>query len=191
MALTPSTMLKLGTLAPDFSLPATDGKTVRRADFIGRPLLVLFICNHCPFVKHLREHLAATCKEYQQKGMAIVGINANDAANYPDDSPAKMVEEVKTIGYTFPYLYDESQATAKAYTAACTPDFFLFDRNHKLVYRGQYDSSRPGDGKPITGADLRTAMDAVLAGRPVPSDQKPSIGCNIKWKAGKEPPYYG
>lgn len=191
MALTPSTMLKLGTPAPDFALPATDGKTVRRSDFSGRPLLVLFLCNHCPFVKHLRHHLAATAKEYQQKGVAIVGINANDAVHYPDDSPAKMGEEVKAIGYTFPYLYDESQAAAKAYTAACTPDFFLFDRNHKLVYRGQYDDSRPDNGKPITGADLRAAMDAVLAGKPVPHDQKPSIGCNIKWKAGNEPPYYG
>jgi peroxiredoxin len=184
MALTPSTMRDLGTSAPDFSLPSTEGRDFSRADFVGKPLLVMFICNHCPFVKHLRTHLAGLAKEYQQKGVAIVGINANDAVNYPDDSPAKMAEEVRIAGYTFPYLIDETQQVARAFHAACTPDFFLYDKNHKLVYRGQYDASRPDNGKPITGADLRAALDAVLAGKAVSTDQKPSIGCNIKWKPG-------
>jgi peroxiredoxin len=187
MALTPSVMRELGSAAPDFSLPATDGRTVRLADFAGKPLLMMFICNHCPYVKHLRSHLAGLAKEYQQKGLAIVGINANDSVTHPDDSAAKMVEEVRNIGYTFPYLHDETQQVARAYKAACTPDFFLYDRQHKLVYRGQYDVSRPENGKPITGSDLSAAMDAVLAGKPVTTDQKPSIGCNIKWKPGNEP----
>ena len=182
MAATPSMMSTLGTAAPDFALPATDGKVVKRTDFAGKPLLVMFICNHCPYVKHLRQHLAGLGKEYQQKGLAIVAINSNDAVNYPEDSFAKMADEVRLTGYTFPYLYDETQQVAKEYQAACTPDFFLYDQNHKLVYRGQYDGSRPDSGKPITGADLKAALDAVLAGKPVPGDQKPSIGCNIKWK---------
>ncbi len=182
MSLTPSTMRDLGSAAPDFSLPATDGQIVGRADFAGKPMLVMFICNHCPYVKHLSQHLAGLCQEYQQKGVGIVGINANDADNYPEDSPARMADEVRNIGYTFPYLHDETQQVARAYHAACTPDFFLYDRQHKLVYRGQYDASRPGNGKPITGADLRTALNAVLAGQPVPTDQKASIGCNIKWR---------
>ncbi len=191
MALTPSTMLPLGTSAPDFSLSsATDNKTVSRADFAGRPLLVMFICNHCPFVKHLNQHLAKTCQEYQEKGIGIVGISSNDITTHPDDSPEKMVEEAKTVGYTFPYLFDESQDVAKAYRAACTPDFFLFDKDHKLVYRGQYDDSRPENGIPVTGTDLRAALDAVLANQAVPAEQKPSIGCNIKWKAGSEPDYF-
>lgn len=189
MARTPSIMRDLGTTAPDFSLPTPEGKTVSLHDFVGKPLLVMFICNHCPFVKHLRTQLAKLCKEYQEKGVAIVGINSNDVVSYPDDSPTKMTEEIRNIGYTFPYLIDETQQVAKAYHAACTPDFFLYDKNHKLVYRGQFDNSRPGDGKPITGADLRFAMDAVLAGNPVSTDQKASIGCNIKWKAGNEPTY--
>ncbi len=191
MALTPSTMLELGTEAPDFSLPSTvDGKTISRQDFSNRPLLVMFICNHCPFVKHLNKHLAQTCQEYQAKGVGIVGISSNDVSTHPDDSPEKMAEEAKTLGYTFPYLFDESQEVAKAYRAACTPDFFLFDQNHKLVYRGQYDESRPENGIPVTGKDLKAAMDAVLNHQPIPSDQKPSIGCNIKWISGSEPDYF-
>lgn len=189
MALTPSTMRDLGTLAADFTLCTPDGKSISRRDYAGKPLLVMFICNHCPFVKHLRTQLAKLGKEYQEKGVAIVGINANDAANYPDDSPAKMTEEIRTIGYTFPYLIDEKQQVAKAYRAACTPDFFLYDKSHKLVYRGQFDDSRPDNDKPITGADLRLALDAVLSGKPVNTDQKASIGCNIKWKKGNEPRY--
>src|SRR5437764_15149468 len=191
MALTPSTMLPLGTPAPNFSLPDTEGTTVRRSDFANRPLLVMFLCNHCPFVKHVRVHLAPTCREYQQKGVAVVAINANDAAASPDDSPEKMAEEVRAAGYTFPYLYDESQQVARAYQAACTPDFFLFDREHRLAYRGQYDDSRPDNDRPLTGADLRAALEAVLAGQPAPAEQKPSVGCNIKWKPGNEPAYFG
>lgn len=188
MALTPSTMLPLGTKAPAFSLPDTTGKTVSLHDFEGRPaLLVAFICNHCPYVKHIRSGLAQLIKDYQAQGVGAVGISSNDVANYPDDSPAKMAIEVREAGYTFPYLYDESQAVARAYQAACTPDFFLFDKAHKLVYRGQLDDSRPGNGIPVTGRDLRAALDAVLAGKPVPAEQKPSIDCNIKWKAGNEP----
>jgi len=151
---------------------------------------VIFMCNHCPYVKHVAGGLAALAREYQRKGVAVVGINPNDAANYPDDAPEKMAEEVKARGYTFPYLYDETQAVAKAYRAACTPDFYLFDKRRKLVYRGQMDSSRPNSGLPVTGEDLRAALDAVLTGRPLPSNQKPSIGCNIKWKPGNEPDYF-
>ena len=191
MALTPSTMLPLGTTAPDFKLPDTNGKTVSLADFKGKPaLLVLFICNHCPYVKHIRTGLAQLARDYQPKHVAIVGINSNDVANYPDDSPAKMKEEVKSAGYLFPYLYDETQAVAKAYRAACTPDIYLFDKNRKLVYRGQFDGSRPGNGIPVTGKDLRAALDAMLAGNPVSSDQKASMGCNIKWKGGNAPEYF-
>ena len=191
MALTPSSMLPLGTTAPDFNLPDPDGKIVSRADFKDRSaLLVLFICNHCPYVKHIRTGLAQLARDYLPKQVAIIGINSNDVANYPEDSPAKMKAEVKSAGYTFPYLYDESQAVAKAYRAACTPDLYLFDQNHRLVYRGQFDDSRPGNGIPVTGRDLRAALDAVLAGKPVPPNQKASVGCNIKWKAGNEPDYY-
>ena len=191
MALTPSSMLPLGTTAPDFKLPDPDGKVVSLADFKDKPaLLVLFICNHCPYVKHIRTGLAQLARDYLPKQVAIIGINSNDAANYPEDSPAKMKAEVKSAGYTFPYLYDESQAVAKAYRAACTPDLYLFDQNHRLVYRGQFDDSRPGNGIPVTGRDLRAALDAVLAGKPVLPDQKASVGCNIKWKAGNEPDYY-
>jgi peroxiredoxin len=189
MALTPSIMRDLGTLAPDFTLPTPDGKTVSRRDFVGKPFLVMFICNHCPFVKHLRSQLAKLGNEYQEKGVAVVGINSNDAVTYPDDSSAKMADEIRGAGYTFPYLFDETQQVAKAYHAACTPDFFLYDSSHKLVYRGQFDDSRPDNGKPITGADLRAALDAVLSGKPVSTDQKASIGCNIKWKPGHEPRY--
>jgi peroxiredoxin len=190
MALTPSVMVDLGTPAPDFALPDTSGKTVRRDDFRGKPLLVMFICNHCPFVKHIRGHLARTCREYQEKGIGIVGISANDAQSHPDDGPAKMALEVKSAGYTFPYLYDATQEVAAAYRAACTPDFFLYDRSHKLVYRGRYDASRPESPAPVTGADLKAAMDAVFAGRAPAADQKHSMGCNIKWIRGKEPAYF-
>ena len=186
-----STMLPLGTAAPEFHLPDTDGKAVSLADFKGKPLLVAFICNHCPYVKHIRSGLAQLARDYLPRGAAIVGISSNDAANYPDDSPAKMKQEVKAAGYLFPYLYDESQSVAKAYRAACTPDLYLFDKNHKLAYRGQFDDSRPSNGLPVTGADLRAALDAVLSGKPASSTQKPSIGCNIKWKAGNEPDYFG
>jgi peroxiredoxin len=190
MALTPSTMLPLGTSAPPFSLPDIAGKTVSIGDFKNAPaLLVMFICNHCPYVKHVRTGLAQLAKEYQARGAAIVAISSNDVKCYPDDSPAKMALEAKEAGYTFPYLYDESQAVARAYQAACTPDFFLFDRERQLVYRGQLDDSRPGNGIPVTGSELRAALDAVLAGKPVPKDQKASIGCNIKWKPGNEPKY--
>ncbi len=189
MALTPSTMVKLGTAAADFALPDNTGRTVRRSDFAGKPLLVVFICNHCPYVKHLREHLAGTTREYAANGVGIVGISSSDAAAYPDDSPEKMAAEVKAVGYTFPYLYDETQQVARAYRAACTPDFFLYDRNHRLVYHGLYDDSRPDSGIPVSGRDLRAAMDAVLAGRAPATEQKNSIGCNIKWKKGNEPDY--
>jgi peroxiredoxin len=189
MALTPSTMLPLGTTAPDFKLPDTNGKIVSLPDFKNKSaLLVLFICNHCPYVKHIRAGLAKVGATICRR--AIVGINSNDVENYPEDSPAKMKAEVKSAGYTFPYLYDESQAVAKAYRAACTPDLYLFDQNHRLVYRGQFDDSRPGNGIPVTGKDLRAALDAVLAGKPVPPDQTASMGCNIKWKPGNEPDYY-
>jgi peroxiredoxin len=191
MALTPSTMLPLGTTAPDFKLPDTNGKTVSLSDFKDKPaLLVLFICNHCPYVKHIRSGLAQLARDYLPKGVAIVGINSNDVENYPEDSPARMKDEVKSAGYSFPYLYDESQAAAKAYLAACTPDIYLFDKTRKLVYRGQFDDSRPGNGVPVTGKDLRAALDAVLAGKPVSPNQKASMGCNIKWKAGNEPDYF-
>ena len=192
MARTPSTMLPLGTPAPNFSLPNIDGRTVSLADFKdAKALLVVFMCNHCPFVKHVAPELARLAKENQPRGLAVVGINANDVVAHPDDAPAKMVEEAKSRGYTFPYLYDESQAVAKAYRAACTPDFFLFDKSKRLAYRGQLDASRPDSGIPVTGADLRAAIDAVLGGKAPSADQKPSIGCNIKWKAGNEPDYYG
>lgn len=190
MPATPSTMVPLGTLAPNFRLPDTDGRQVSLADFSGAPaLLVAFICNHCPFVKHIQAAFTQLAKEYQGQGMAVVAVNSNDVANHPDDSPAKMVEEKKAAGYPFPYLYDESQEVAKAYRAACTPDFFLFDQDRKLVYRGQMDASRPGNGKPNDGADLRAALDAVLAVKKPSPEQVPSIGCNIKWKPGNEPSY--
>ncbi|MEK7707796.1 MAG: thioredoxin family protein [Verrucomicrobiota bacterium] len=190
MALTPSTMLPLGTTAPDFQLPDTNGKIISLAAFKDKPaLLVIFMCNHCPYVKHLRAGLAQLARDYLPRGVAIVGINANDVANYPEDRPAKMAAEVKSAGYIFPYLYDESQAVAKAYHAACTPDFFLFDRGRRLVYRGQFDASRPGNGVPVTGKYLRAALDAVLVGKPPSTFQSPSMGCNIKWKRGNEPEY--
>jgi peroxiredoxin len=191
MALTPSTMLPLGTTAPDFKLPDTNGKTVSSADFKDAPaLLVIFMCNHCPYVVHIRAGLAQLARDYAPKRVAIVGINSNDVKNYPADSSTKMKDEVKSAGYIFPYLYDETQSVAKAYRAACTPDIFLFDRGRRLVYRGQFDASRPGNGIPVTGRDLRAALDAVLAGKPVSPNQKSGIGCNIKWKSGNEPDYF-
>jgi peroxiredoxin len=192
MVMTPSTMLPLGTPAPDFSLPDTGGRKVSLADFRGTPaLLVMFICNHCPFVKHVRSELAGLVKEYQAKGVAAVAISSNDVVNYPADSVEKMADEAREAGYTFSYLYDETQEVAKAYHAACTPDFFVFDKDQKLAYRGQLDDSRPSNGLPVTGRDLRAALDAILAGEPAATEQKPSIGCNIKWKKGNEPPYFG
>jgi len=188
MVLTPSTMLPLGTPAPDFSLVNIDGQTVSLADFDDAPaLLVIFMCNHCPYVVHVADHLAQLTQEYLARGVAIVGINSNDVANYPADSPEQMVAEADERGYPFAYLYDETQEVAHAYKAACTPDFFLFDAGKQLVYRGQMDSSRPDSGIPITGADLRAALDAVLAGGKPTEEQQPSIGCNIKWKPGNEP----
>jgi peroxiredoxin len=191
MVLTPSTMLPLGTKAPAFSLPDTNGKTVSLADFSGKPaLLVIFMCNHCPYVKHVAAGLAQLGKDYQARGVAVVGISSNDVKKHPDDSPAKMAEEAKARGYTFPYLYDESQKVAQAYHAACTPDFYVFDSKQALVYRGQMDASRPDSGIPVTGQDLRAALDAALAGKAPAAEQKPSIGCNIKWTPGNEPDYF-
>lgn len=183
-------MLALGTSAPDFRLPDTGGAFVSRDDHRGKSaLLVLFICNHCPYVKHVRHELAKIGRDYQSRDVAIVAINSNDAQTYPNDSPEKMKAEVAEVGYTFPYLFDESQEVAKAYRAACTPDVFLFDRDFNLVYRGQIDDSRPKTDLPVTGKDLRAALDAVLAGKPVAEQQVPSIGCSIKWKLGNEPAY--
>jgi peroxiredoxin len=183
-----SSMLSLGTKASPFKLPDPQGKWFSSEDFAGAPaLLVAFICNHCPYVKHVRPAFAALAKEYQARGVAVVAISSNDIVTYPDDSPEKMAEESKLAGYTFPYLYDETQEVAKAYQAVCTPDFFLFDRDRKLVYRGQFDDTRPNSGRPATGTDLRAALDALLARRPVSSEQKPSVGCGIKWKAGNAP----
>jgi peroxiredoxin len=194
-------MMRLGTHAPDFSLPDTDGNTVSLDDFKdAKALLVMFICNHCPFVVHVADELARLGKDYQPRGVAVVAISANDVQSHPADSLEKMKLEKALRGYTFAYLYDESQALAKAYTAACTPDFFLFDADKKLVYRGQLDDSRPtrirsgyydSGQSPANGADLRAALDALLSGQPVSDKQIPSMGCNIKWKQGNEPDYFG
>lgn len=185
-------MLPLGTPAPDFSLPdVVTGKTVSLAGFKNSPaLLVMFICNHCPYVKHVQAGLTQMAKDFQARGVAVVGLSSNDVRNYPEDSPEKMKEEARRAGYSFPYLYDESQSIARAYRAACTPDFFLFDGQRKLVYRGQMDGARHGNNVPVTGNDLRAAVDSVLAGKPVASNQIPSLGCNIKWKPGQEPEYF-
>ncbi|MHC4474930.1 MAG: thioredoxin family protein [Planctomycetota bacterium] len=190
MTLTASRMLALGTEAPEFILPDTEGNLVSLTDFKEAcAFLVIFMCNHCPYVKHVLRPMVALIKEYQAKGAAVVGIGSNDVANFPEDSSEMMAKVAKEIGFTFPYLYDEGQDVAKAYCAACTPDFFLFDEQRALVYRGQMDDSRPGNSVPVTGNDLRAALDAVLQGKQVPSEQKPSIGCNIKWKQGNEPDY--
>jgi peroxiredoxin len=185
-------MLALGTQAPDFRLlDVVSGKVISLSTFAGKKaLLVMFICRHCPYVQHVKEELARLGKDYVRQDVGMAAISANDVANYPDDAPDRLKAMAKELGFTFPFCYDESQETAKAYTAACTPDFFLFDANRKLVYRGQLDESRPGNGKPVNGRDLRAALDAALAGRPVNPDQKASIGCNIKWKRGNEPAYY-
>jgi len=193
MSRTESTMLTLGTSAPDFSLPEPlTGNNVSLSDFAGsNALLITFMCNHCPYVLHIHQQLNELIAEYKPKGLASVAINSNDVENYPDDSPEKMLNLSKEMNYCFPYLYDESQSIAKAYMAACTPDFFLFDSNMKLRYRGQFDSSRPRNEIEVTGADMRAAFDAVLAGKtPAETEQKPSMGCNIKWKKGNAPDYF-
>jgi thiol-disulfide isomerase/thioredoxin len=182
MARTPSNMLELGTSIPSFKLPSTEGVLVGDLDYSGKPLLVMFICNHCPFVIHIRDQLAAIGRDFQEKGLGIVAINSNDVVNFPEDSPEKMVIEKRNAKYTFPYLFDETQDVAKAFKAACTPDIYLFDKRHILVYRGQIDDSRPSNGVPVTGKDLRGAINAVLQGQHVSDVQKPSLGCNIKWK---------
>ena len=187
MVATGSTMIPLGTQAAEFTLPDTTGGTRSLSDFSGVPLLVMFICNHCPFVKHIAAKLADLGHEYQARGFGIVAINSNDAEKYAEDGPEKMAEEATSRGYSFPYLFDESQDVARAYTAACTPDFFVYDGDHRLVYRGQLDDSRPGNEIPVTGADLRAALDAVIEGRPALTEQKPSVGCSIKWKPGNQP----
>lgn len=187
-----STMLEIGTLAPDFTLPDTEGKMLSRDHFKGKKgLLVMFLSNHCPFVKHIRHELRNIAEEYQNKDVGVVAIMSNNVQTHPEDSPTKMAEEVENIGYTFPYLYDETQLVARAYRAACTPDLYLFDSDFKLVYRGQFDGSRPGNQIPVTGMDLKKALDAMLAGEQVPENQIPSVGCNIKWKPGNEPDYFG
>lgn len=193
MARTASTMLDLGTQAPAFALPdVVTGETISLDTFSDKSaLLVMFICRHCPFVKHVQAELAKIGNDYADTALGIVAISANDAAKYPDDAPDSLKAMVQDLGFTFPLCYDETQEVAKAYTAACTPDFFLFDGDRRLVYRGQLDDSRPGNDQPVTGKDLRAAIDAVLAGEAIAPDQKPSIGCNIKWKAGNEPTYYG
>jgi peroxiredoxin len=187
----PSTMLALGTKAPEFELPdVTDGRIVSLSDFeTRRALLVMFICRHCPYVRHVREELARLGRDFADSELGIVAISSNEIDEYPEDRPESLAEEAREAGYVFPYLFDETQEVAKAYTAACTPDFFLFDADRALVYRGQLDDSRPSNGLPVTGTDLRAAIDAVLSGRPVSEDQRASIGCGIKWRAGNEPAY--
>ena len=192
MTLTKSTMLALGASAPDFSLSdVVSGETISLDKFSDKKaLLAMFICRHCPYVKHVEREIARIGKDYEGKSLGVVAISANDAEAYPDDAPESLKEQAQKLGFNFPYLYDETQEVAKAYTAACTPDFFLFDKGRKLVYRGQLDDGRPGNGVPSDGKDLRGAVDAVLAGKRVSSDQKPSSGCNIKWKPGNEPDYF-
>ncbi len=190
--LTRSTMLTLGTKAPEFSLPdVVSGKTISLKDFSGKKgLLVMFICHHCPFVKHVQKELAKIGKDYENKNFGIVAISSNDIETHPGDSPENLKRQAEELGFNFPYVYDETQEVAKSYTAACTPDFFLFDKERKLVYRGQLDGSRPGSFKPVTGKDLREAIDSALADEPVSQEQRSSAGCNIKWKSGNEPAYY-
>lgn len=188
---TPSTMLDLGTTLPSFALPDFNGRTVSDPEFKGaQGLLVAFICNHCPFVRHIRGEFARFAKEYQAKGLKVVAIASNDVKEFPEDGPEGMKQEAAEVGYTFPYLFDETQQAARAFRAACTPDFFLFDADRRLAYRGQFDDSRPKSNVPVTGVELRAAADAVLAGKPAPATQKPSIGCNIKWSAGNAPEYF-
>ena len=184
MAQTPSTMLPLGTRAPAFTLPDTvSGRNLGIEQLKSdKATVVMFICNHCPFVKHVQQELVRLADDYRRQGVSFIAISSNDAAAYPDDAPDRMKQVAATLGYPFPYLYDETQQVARAYQAACTPDFFVFDRTLRLAYRGQLDDSRPGNGKPVTGRDIRAALDALLAGRPVSPDQKPSIGCNIKFR---------
>lgn len=192
MSLTPSTMLDLGTTAPDFTLETADGREFTLAkENIDRGLLVIFMCNHCPYVIHIRQKLVERIAQYQQQGITVVAINANDYAEYPDDSPEKMLADAVEFNYTFPYLVDEDQAVAKAYKAACTPDLYLFNGDKKLVYRGQFDGARPGNNTPVTGDDLTAAVEQLLAGENISADQRPSMGCNIKWKEGNAPPYFG
>jgi len=192
MAATQSTMLALGTPAPDFDLPEPGGKHVRLADFSSAEgLVVAFICNHCPFVKLIREGIAQFARDYAPRNIAVVAINANDFAAYSGDAPERMQEEINKFGYSFPYVYDESQQVAKAYRAACTPEFYLFDSDSRLAYRGRFDAATPGNGEPVTGQELRRATDALLAGVTPDLDQKPGIGCNIKWKPGNAPDYFG
>lgn len=186
MAKTPSSMIPLGTRAPDFTLlDAVSGQTKSLQDLKSNvATVIMFICNHCPFVKHIREELAALANQYQPEGISFIAINANDVDHYPEDSPENMAQEAQTYGYRFPYLYDETQQVAKAYDAQCTPDFFIFDADLACVYRGQLDNSRPGNGIPVTGVDMRAALDNILAAKPINPQQKPSVGCNIKWKTG-------
>jgi len=191
MALKESTMLALGTPLPDFALPDVRSQEIMRPETFQEKavLLVMFICRHCPYVVHVQDELTRLAKDYVEKGVGILGISSNDARGYPADAPSRLQEMAEQLGWKFPYCYDETQTVAKAFTAACTPDFFVFDRQRHLVYRGQLDESRPGNGKPVTGRDLRAALDAALAGQPGPSQQRPSAGCNIKWKPGNEPAY--
>jgi len=193
MARTPSQMIDLGTEAPPFKLPdVVSGKTISLDDYPdGKGFMIAFICNHCPFVQLIRHEFARYGREYTQKGIAVIAINANDVSAHPEDAPDAMRDDARRFGYTFPYLFDEDQAVAKAYQAACTPDFYLFDAQRKLYYRGQFDAARPGSDIAVTGADLRAATEALLAGAPSPADQRPSLGCNIKWKPGNAPSYYG
>jgi thiol-disulfide isomerase/thioredoxin len=192
MAAVESTMLPLGTAAPQFQLPDYSGAMHSLEEFpAGKPLLVAFICNHCPFVRHIRAQFARFAREYQARGLSVVAIASNDIEAYPQDGPEGMAEEARSAGYGFAYLLDATQEVAKSYRAACTPDFFLFDGQRRLAYRGQFDGSRPGSGVAVSGADMRRACDAVLAGSAIAPEQKPSIGCNIKWKQGNEPVYYG
>jgi peroxiredoxin len=185
-------MLALGTRAPQFELPdVVSGKTVSLDGFEdAKGFLVMFISRHCPYVQHVKEELARIGRDYAGRGLGIVAVSANDVANHPDDAPERLREMAEQLGFTFPVCHDDSQSVARAYSAACTPDFFLFDSGRRLAYRGQLDDSRPGNDRPVTGRDLRRAIDAVLSGRPVPEDQKPSLGCNIKWKQGNEPDYF-
>jgi peroxiredoxin len=191
MSETPSTMLEIGSQARDFLLPEpATGNQVGLSDFSGKPLLIVFSCNHCPYVLHIIESFTEFAHAAQQRGMAVVMISSNDVAGYPADGPEKMAELSQSIGFDFPYLYDESQQVARAYRAACTPDFFLFDAAHQLVYRGQYDGSRPGNESPVNGNDMKAAVDALLSNTAIPGEQIPSVGCNIKWRSGNEPDYF-